>query len=799
MKKEENQFKIKSVSCNTLYRYLHDDASEKIQSKTVVLPDSLLLRQMKKLNIENKDIMQVKFDYAVKDVITKNKIRKQLYQDGYTINDIHYVRLFRTVSKAKSGQCYFINEKYYEDINKWQTMQLSERIHENDLCKLVELEAYKGLSASAIIGTIKIKPSEILIVKDIDSFFEKNVAVVTTDSDKHCIVDYQNKKLKNTLFDGQALIDDSMFTDNSGMMVLRQHFFKACAFRTDITGFMKDMYADKYDTAQVRDMFGSKKYVKNIKLITTDNAIKWLKFSYLFKDEAEIYRHWCDILTESNYQFGIVKTDHASKYGNMQRMSYQMINSLPLTELDVKSLCSYEIEKVEQLKNNDTAFVQYLRDNSTDINSYDMIADLIEYKGMVNTTYVTECRKHIISDYVHTLRKGKIEVTGDNLTVCQNPVEMLFYSIGKMKGKNIQPIEFKAYKDRIQCHASRFQYGKYLAAFRNPHNSPNNVGYYENVDCPMIQKYMRVGNNIIIINGIGTDTEDRCNSMDFDSDFQLVTDNYLIVNCAKECYLNYPTIVNDIQPYSNQYSYTPNNIAKIDNTLSESQIAIGQSSNLAQIALSYYWNDKQNIYKDDFIILSVLAQLAIDSAKRTFDIDIVKEVARFNNAKELNNVKGKVRSRYPLFFYYIDPTKQLRDYIDCPMNYLENELLKIKDAQYRHREPYYNYYNNNGYTDTVNYTQLRAIRLTSRKVVSEELKERSEKEPDILNVISINRDASAFIKRIKINNATMVKMIEIAMNTDSSERSIILRLLYHNHKEQFLLQFRDCPKKEKIA
>ena len=68
----------------------------------------------------------------------------------------------------------------------------------------------------------------------------------------------------------------------------------------------------------------------------------------------------------------------------------------------------------------------------------------------------------------------------------------------------------------------------------------------------------------------------------------------------------------------------------MDNSLSEARIAIGVSSNLAQLAMSYYWGEKNEIFKkqqkNNFIILSVLAQVAIDNAKRVYNVNLNKEI-----------------------------------------------------------------------------------------------------------------------------------------------------------------------------
>ena len=54
--------------------------------------------------------------------------------------------------------------------------------------------------------------------------------------------------------------------------------------------------------------------------------------------------------------------------------------------------------------------------------------------------------------------------------------------------------------------------------------------------------------------------------------------------------MNYPTIVNNIPKEKNKYDNCIENFSLIDNNLAAAQGAIGQSSNLAQIALTYSYN-----------------------------------------------------------------------------------------------------------------------------------------------------------------------------------------------------------------
>lgn len=66
------------------------------------------------------------------------------------------------------------------------------------------------------------------------------------------------------------------------------------------------------------------------------------------------------------------------------------------------------------------------------------------------------------------------------------------------------------------------------------------------------------------------------------------------------------------------------NLAKIDNMLQQNQKATGTSSNVAQLLLSEAWDCKDEETKkvlfNNVAILSVLAQVSIDSAKRVFKV-----------------------------------------------------------------------------------------------------------------------------------------------------------------------------------
>lgn len=118
--------------------------------------------------------------------------------------------------------------------------------------------------------------------------------------------------------------------------------------------------------------------------------------------------------------------------------------------------------------------------------------------------------------------------------------------------------------------------------------------------------------------------------------------------------------------------------AAIDNKLAESQTDIGESSNLAQIAQTYDYNFENPKYSDYVCILSVLAQVAIDNAKRRFDIELTDEIKRIKNDMDIE------KNKYPSFWKIIKhgfKKKNINPDLKCPMNYLcDLELNKFRNT-----------------------------------------------------------------------------------------------------------------------
>lgn len=196
----------------------------------------------------------------------------------------------------------------------------------------------------------------------------------------------------------------------------------------------------------------------------------------------------------------------------------------------------------------------------------------------------------------------------------------------------------------------------------------------------------------------GADKEPRVNTL---ADMIYVTNQRDIVEHAKYCMHNYPTIVNNIPKEKNHYSNTAEDKALVDYKIASANMAIGESSNLAQLCLSYTYNYEDRKYYEYVCILSVLAQIAIDNAKRTSDIDLVEEIARIKRDMDIeknglpkfwfilqrkNKFSKRAKKKFSPTLSNLLQEPTCNTDLECPMNYLFDlnvDRVKVKRAIYK--------------------------------------------------------------------------------------------------------------------
>ena len=259
--------------------------------------------------------------YKQKNIkVSKNKreLREYLYVNGFNCNGMHYVRLKRTSGSARVGKCLFIEESLYDLIHEWEKCGLD--INAGDQIDLAAFESYISLPTSSAIDTIQIDPKSIVVVPDYDSCFSEDSIIVEMNDNKRICVREGEIDTSNSIFDGQSLIDISVIGDYSqyGMVLLRNRFFKSCCFNTNLQEWFKDNNITSISQLHP-DAITLAENIDDVKLITTPNSIKYVKFAPILQ--------WLKTIDST---FGVVKHEKKTHFfdGKMVQAHYQLLNTL---------------------------------------------------------------------------------------------------------------------------------------------------------------------------------------------------------------------------------------------------------------------------------------------------------------------------------------------------------------------------------------------------------------------------------------------------------------------------------------
>ena len=677
-----------------------------------------LLNKMSNLRIEKKfkihgadatlQVINVNFEHVVSyqgykkngepkktpEKIEKKKIREYLYINGFTIDGTHYVRWNRSGGSSRVGKCLFINEKLLNSISRFTDCGVPTEVwdkgHRNkspNELDLASFEAYRALPLSGKIDDLTIEPRNILIIDDYKSWFTETV-MATDFNGSNLSTEKKEHLIDNSIWDGQSLIDRSLMGKykSKGMVLLRHKMFKSCAFNCNIQQWFRDNNIT--DVSQLNG-YTMAKDIKDVKFITTANSIKYSKFG------GETWKEdWLKLI--KGIPFGIVKYEKETKHvnGEMVQTTYQLLNTLQMTREEVKELFEPTNQLIKLMASEPLVMRwycgNYAKDstNKTVISQVELMKQLLDANYQFSdTSYYTLRAKKIVDELVKQVKHGKVYVNGNYSTVCSCPIEMLQAASGAFYGAQILP------KGNIV--STRFKPCTVLCS-RNPHVTMGNVLVTENVRHEVIEKYMNLTNEIVVINTINENIMQRMSGMDMDSDTMLITDNQTLVRAGLRNYDEFLVPTNLIDPKKNKVAYTPQNLAKLDHDTSENYI--GQIINFSQVLNSYYWHCKNNnididfedLYKD-ICQLDCMSGVEIDKAKKDF--------GTLDNKKELKAMRDKYASiQYPAWLDWIGAesstmhiSKKNQIEFDCTMQYLFDciERYPIKHKMYKDTDQEY--------------------------------------------------------------------------------------------------------------
>lgn len=622
----------------------------------------------------------------IKALHTVADLRAELYENGFYLDGIKYVRFKRSSGSSRVGKCLFIDERLYSRMHEWEMCGI--KLKPDEPIDLAALEAYIALTLSSIIGTVEISANNILLIDDYESVFDSTVIETVLDNGR-LVTQPNTVSIKNSIWDGQSLADESLFADypDRSMLLLRARFFKSAAFKCNIAQWFADN-----DITDVKQLNGytTASSIQEIKLITTPSSIKFLKFGTISQ--------WLEQLEPL---FGIVKHEKPTHYfeGRMVQTHYQLINTLQLSEKEIENLLLPSLNYLSLLKSDPAVLryhIKYPADEEFRLEPLHTKNDIIYRLLGINenfsrTDLYTAFKHDLTKSFVKNLRCGHLLVHGNYSTLLGNPIEMLQQAIGTFDGSSQLGIG--------NIYSKNFSFNQVLLGSRSPHVTIGNIWLPTNRQNEQIERYFNLSNEIVCVNSIGEATLDRLSGADYDSDSLLLTDNHILIQAAQKNYLNFPVPVNHVQSRKTKRLYTPAQQADLDIRTSVNKI--GEIINLSQELNTLLWSrlnsgeplaSLMDLYYD-ICQLDVMSGIEIDKAKKEFDVD---------NTRELKYIRQKHMRRDPMqrmikpnFFGHVARQKgyynsEKKNYLchDTAMDYLERRInryqrQRLADSQYK--------------------------------------------------------------------------------------------------------------------
>lgn len=617
--------------------------------------------------------------------VVKNKaeLRQHLYENGFVCDGIKYVRYKRSSGSSRVGKCLFVNEAVAKKMTKWDKCGLT--IKEGDPIDLAAWEAYISLPMSSIIDTVDIPKESILIVEDEESVFDDEVVAVEAKNDR-LVSGRKTMTIKNNIWDGESLLDHTMFGKykDKGMLLLRNRFFKTCAFNTNIQKWFEDNGITSVDQL---NGFTLATDISQIKLITTPSSVKYLKFGAV--------EEWLKNIEET---FGVVKYEKEPHFfdGRMVQCHYQLLNTLQLSKKETEELLAPSLNYIGAVRSDPDVLRYHIgfafkaEEEANEINPLKTKNDIVfKMLGINNafskTKLYKDFRDTIVKGFMRNLRRGHLLLNGNYSTLFGNGLELLKHCIGKFDGSTSIP--------NGCIHSKRFEYGKTILGSRSPHITFGNILIAKNVANDDIDTYFNLSTEIVCVNAIGENIQQRWNGCDYDSDSVLLTDNQILIDAAIKNYNKFkvPTCFVESKKTARLY----NDEHKADLDIKTSVNKIGEIVNLSQQLNSLFWErvntgasieSCEELY-NDICKLSVLSGIEIDKAKKEYIINSVNEIKWL---KEKYCIRQEGKQVKPMFFKLITTENgyELSDKVlyrsfNTTMDYLQKIVTSVNFRQAR--------------------------------------------------------------------------------------------------------------------
>lgn len=730
---------------------------------------------------------------ANKTIVDVAALRNILYKDGFKCDGRNYVRFKRSSGSSRVGKCLFIEKNLSKHMQKWGLCGLE--VKDGDEIDLAALEAYIALPTSSIIDVIEIDPKSILIIDDYESVFNDTVIETTIGDDGWLHTDEKTIEIHNSIWDGQSLIDKSVMREYScyGMLLLRNKFFKSCCFNTNIQKWFRD---NNITEVSQLNGFTLATDISEIKMITTPNSVKYLKFGSM--------EQWLNNLPSI---FGVVKHEKKTHFfdGQMVQCHYQLLNTLQLSRNDVEEFLQPSFDYMNKLNTDIDVFKYHIKckalEDSNPQNMNDIVYTMLNVcPDFENTNIFIQFKKNLLWAYRKNLKKGHVLVNGNYSVLFGNPLEMLQSAVGKFNDANLS-------LNPGEIFSSRFLDGQELLCCRSPHVTIGNLLISKNKYVRSIKQYFNLTDEIVCLNSIKENILERLSGCDFDSDQMLITDNETLLCAAKKNYHIFKVPTSNVHARKVQRKYTSEDQADLD--IRTSNNLIGEIINLSQQLNSQLWDITNNSHKTidnlyhtnyqfknlyyDICQLDVMSCIEIDKAKKEFDVDSKAEIKRIQN----KHIKLDEETGLKTQAYFLGIISKIKGYdekknivyksCDTTMDYLEEIIENFSPARCKKNKILFsdlfkpsNYNTKLVYIKQVNDIVKNLESFVQTKVQIMKLDKYTYSYEEKCNMVAIEKNkVYEKLSKYKINEHTMYRLVRYIDKDKIKEKKYLFEFLFY--------------------
>lgn len=618
---------------------------------------------------------------APKNPKTEQPLR-HILDNGFTYNNITYVRFGKSASQGKDGITAFCDVTIYEEL--YMITQLDIKIEE---CVISKYEAQRCLPFSSCTIIKEPLPYIVVIGEYTKVLYNQYIrSVVETekeflDKETEEVKNYRAKEIeegfhdiKLSPFDGcgchsrrvSEMAKRALGLDYTPVgLQIRLPFFKG--YSVDFEGF-KVYFKEVLGVNFITDVFGTTHNVDDIDCLWN---ISMFKGYSIFKNKygAAGWNKYLKSLNRFNFKLGISKYSHHLKDINlMTKMNFQYLQCLDLwndkyiRRFEDKNLKNYDILSLdnegkiikiakyttnlcEKIIKGDK-FYTYKFLGIGDTEDYEIESKYLE-AALINDTMLKD---PVIKQYIHRklkktindMKYGKIYTDGFYHTVVGDLIGYLEYAAGKEPKGCLKDKEFF-------CETIRK--GKALS-FRSPLVCPSEVNDINIVENEITNKWFShfKDQDVVMINMYDLSMPQQ-GGMDADGDAVKLDINPIIL----ESKIEKPIIIDiDDKITTKVKPYTKENITNYE--INSRDNRIGEITNVATSILNMYTTDLtwKKIYEDYISLLRIFQGKEIDFQKTGVRWQMNKGLRKFLN-------------KLPYFLMYNYPQKmntynKLKDY-----------------------------------------------------------------------------------------------------------------------------------------